>query len=191
MKSNFNKFPVIEIQNHNCISGWENIAEEVEIHTPKVIAIECYSGVYTEEINASLQELLKPELIINTIQAMKPESEISALTQPFVTDDPVFGNLTSLELENYFDISKVNSLRNRIAATNNLVIVTGPGATLIARQADLCIYADMPRWEIQLRYRKDTACNLGKTNYNDSFAYKYKHAYFVDWRVCDRYKNEY
>lgn len=46
----------------------------------------------------------------------------------------------------------------------------------------------MPRWEIQLRYRKDTACNLGKTNYTDSFAYKYKHAYFVDWRVCDRYK---
>ena len=46
---------------------------------------------------------------------MKPESEISALVQAFVTDDPVFGNLTSLELENYFDISKVNSLRNRIA----------------------------------------------------------------------------
>ena len=53
-----------------------NIAEEIETRAPKVIAIECYSGVYTEEINTSLQELLKPELIINTIQAMKPESEI-------------------------------------------------------------------------------------------------------------------
>ncbi len=188
MKSNFNKFPVIKIQNHNCISGWENITEEIGKHTPKVIAIECYSGVYTEEINTSLQELLKPELIINTIEAMKPESEISALVEPFVIDDPVFGNLTSLELENYFDISKISNLRNRIAATEGLIIVTGSGATLIARQADLCIYADMPRWEIQLRYRKDTACNLGKTNYTDSFAYKYKHAYFVDWRVCDRYK---
>ena len=48
MKSNFNKFPVIEIQNHNCISGWENIAEEIETWEP-----ECYSGVYAEEINVS------------------------------------------------------------------------------------------------------------------------------------------
>lgn len=188
MKSNFNKFPIIEIQGHHCISGWENIIEQLKEDIPKVIAIECYPGVFIEEIITSLQNLLKPELIINTLQAMKSEDEIAALVQPYVTDDPVFGYLTPLELEDYFDTSKTTAFQNLIDAINGCIVIVGPGATLLTEKPNLTVYADMPRWEIQMRYRKNTACNLGKTNYTDSFAYQYKHAYFVDWRVCDRYK---
>ncbi len=188
MKSNFNKFPIIPINSHNCTSGWKEITEILQQETPRIIAIECYPGVFLGEIINQLRELLKPDLLINTQEAMKSEHEITELVQSFVTDDPVFGVMTSLELENYFDVSKIIDIHDRIDSAHGNIIVVGPGATLLTKQPNLSVYADMPRWEIQMRYRKNTACNLGKTNYTDAFAYKYKHAYFVDWRVCDRYK---
>ncbi|NIF05585.1 mannose-6-phosphate isomerase [Chryseobacterium sp. Tr-659] len=188
MKSNFNKFPIIAIQKHTCIAGWENIAEEIKKNSPEIIAIECYPGVFLNEIMASVQELLTPELIIDTSKAMKPEDEIAAMVQQYVTDDPVFGYITPLELEDYFDSSKIAAFQKQIDNSQGRIAVIGPGATLVSAQPGLSLYADMPRWEIQMRFRKNTACNLGRTNYTDSFAYQYKHAYFVDWRVCDRYK---
>ncbi|REC48886.1 class I mannose-6-phosphate isomerase [Chryseobacterium pennipullorum] len=187
MKSNFNKYPVVNVQGSTCTVDWKNIAEQLTREAPQTIAIECYPGVFLEEIITSAK-LLNPELIINTTEAMKTEDEIAAMVQKYVTDDPVFGYISPLELEDYFDQTKIAALQNMIGDLNGRAVVVGPGATLLCRQPDLSVYADMPRWEIQMRYRKNTACNLGKTNYTDSFAYQYKHAYFVDWRVCDRYK---
>ncbi len=188
MNSNFNKFPVIRILSHQCITGWENICREIIKNKPTTIAIECYPGVFIKEIMTAVQELLNPGVIIDTSEAMKPEDDIAAMVQKYVTDDPVFGYITPLELEDYFDSSKVLELQQKIDTVKNCTVVIGPGATLLAPQSDLSIYADMPRWEIQMRFRNNTACNLGRTNYADAFSYQYKHAYFVDWRVCDRYK---
>lgn len=188
MKSNFNKFPVIKIQNHTCITGWNNITEEIKKNTHRLITIECYPGVFIQEIITSVQKLLHPELIIDTSEAMKPEDEIAEMVQQYVTDDPVFGYITPLELEDYFDPLKIAAFQQQTESTQGCTVIVGPGATLLAPQPDLSLYADMPRWEIQMRFRNNTACNLGRTNYTDSFAYQYKHAYFVDWRVCDRHK---
>lgn len=188
MKSNFNKYPIIDIPGHSCIVGWNSITEEFKKTPPGVIAIECYPGVFLEEVITSIHALLNPDLIINTSEAMKPEQEIAAMVQPFVTDDPVFGYITPLELEDYFDPKKMSALQKMAASNKGYTVIIGPGATLLAQQPDLSVYADMPRWEIQVRYRKNTASNLGRANDTDSFAYQYKHAYFVDWRVCDRYK---
>ena len=68
--------------------------------------VECYHGVYAEEILAGLGRLLNPSLVIETKAALLEEASIAAMVQPFVTDDPVFGYITSLELENYFDATK-------------------------------------------------------------------------------------
>jgi mannose-6-phosphate isomerase class I len=188
MKSNFNKFPVIKIQNHTCVTGWEDIFRELKKNTSKIITIECYPGVFLKEIISSVKEFLNPGLIIDTSEAMKPEDNIAAMVQEYVTDDPVFGYMAPLELEDYFDASKVLEIQQKIDDNKGFTVVIGPGATLITSQPDLSIYADMPRWEIQMRFRNNTACNLGSTNYTDAFSYQYKHAYFVDWRVCDHYK---
>ncbi|MCW1963516.1 class I mannose-6-phosphate isomerase [Chryseobacterium viscerum] len=188
MKSNFNKFPVIKIQNHTCVTGWENIFREIKKNTPKIIAIECYPGVFLQEIITSVQEFLNPEWIIDTSEAMKSEDDIAAMVQEYVTDDPVFGYITQLQMEDYFDSSKVFEIQQEIDKTKDYTVVIGPGATLLTSQPDITMYADMPRWEIQMRFRNNTACNLGRTNYTDAFSYQYKHAYFVDWRICDRYK---
>src|SRR5690606_10632861 len=44
------------------------------------------------------------------------------------------------------------------------------------------------RWEIQLRFRRNEVGNIGADNATDPFAYQYKRAFFVDWRVCDKLK---
>src|SRR5205085_1808229 len=53
---------------------------------------------------------------------------------------------------------------------------------------NILVYADMPRWEIQLRFRNNSISNLGDENASAEFSYQYKRGFFVDWRVCDRHK---
>jgi mannose-6-phosphate isomerase class I len=59
---------------------------------------------------------------------------------------------------------------------------------MIHPSPDLLIYADMARWEIQLRMRRNEVSNLGMDNVEEHIEGKYKRGYFVDWRVCDRLK---
>src|SRR5690606_12423350 len=61
------------------------------------------------------------------------------------------------------------------------------GAALFA-DADVLIYADLARWEIQKRMKRNEAGNFGVNNLDESFALKYKQGYFLDWRVFDRHK---
>ena len=79
---------------------------------------------------------------------------IGKMVYPFVTDDPVFGYMAPLNLEDFFDADAITSTQNKIESSENkTVIVYGIGASLIADNADILVYADMPRWEIQLRFR--------------------------------------
>ncbi|MEO6686411.1 MAG: mannose-6-phosphate isomerase, partial [Dyadobacter sp.] len=84
---------------------------------------------------------------------------------------------------------KVAAIQNDIQhSKDEIILVAGIGASLIAPDADILIYADMPRWEIQLRFRKNKISNLGMDNANDPFSYQYKRSFFVDWKVCDNHK---
>jgi len=65
--------------------------------------------------------------------------------------------------------------------------MVGCGAQLIAK-GDILVYADLARWEAQNRFRCNTISNLGVENRTLSAALQYKRAFFVDWRVCDRWK---
>lgn len=197
IKSNFDKTPKVQITGHGCYAGWGVISATLlrELshinNNRKIVVVECYPGVYLNEIASNFTQLLRPSLVINAGEAMYDEATIAAMVQPFVTDDPVFGYITSLELENYFDPAKLISVKQKIEAANDgIVLVIGTGASIICDKPDLLIYADMPRWEIQLRFRKNRVSNLGRTNNTATFSYQYKHAYFVDWRVCDRHKKK-
>jgi mannose-6-phosphate isomerase class I len=67
------------------------------------------------------------------------------------------------------------------------VLIVGVGATLI-HEPDLLVYADLARWEIQRRQRRKEISNLGVNHADLSPGLKYKRAYFIDWRVADRWK---
>src|SRR5207249_3607082 len=107
--------------------------------------------------------------------------------QPDVTDDPVFGHLTQLQLEDFFEQEKLARLRaDAIQARAGLTLVYGVGASLI-HPGGVMLYADLARWEAQMRFRRDAISNLGVENRSLKWSLQYKRAFFVDWRVCDRH----
>lgn len=194
-KSNFDKFPEIKIEGYSCTTGWDSIAEKIlaTINLSKkerhLITVECYHGVYTNEIIDNLKTLDEVTKVIDSKEALLSPEEINNLVQQYVTDDPVFGFMSPLMLKDFFDLKKIAALQEEISSHKyGTTIVIGVGASLIAPQTDLNIYADMPRWEIQLRFRDDKVGNLGAENKRAEFSYLYKRAFFVDWRVCDRHK---
>lgn len=193
--SNFDKYPEIRIPGYEGWNGWTRIVASLaqkanSLQQQKIVlALECYHGVDTAEIASQLHEQLPGAQLVFSGDALLPEAAVNEMVYPNVTDDPVFGYITPLSLINFFDEKKIGALQQQIAQQGRgLTIVYGIGAALIAPKADLLVYADMPRWEIQLRFRRNEVGNLGVSNTGDTFAYKYKRAFFVDWRVCDRHK---
>ncbi|RNI22677.1 class I mannose-6-phosphate isomerase [Rufibacter latericius] len=193
-KSNYDKYPEIRVEGHTCVAGWGNIGQEIrqrvaDTAKQKVVVVECYHGVDTEELVSGLVRTLKPVATIRASTAFKSERQIDELVAEYVTDDPVFGYMAPLHLADFLDAHKLETAKAEIQQTSQgVILVVGTGASLIATEADLLIYADMPRWEIQLRFRRNKVGNLGVANEEESFSYLYKRAFFVDWRVCDRHK---
>ena len=72
-------------------------------------------------------------------------------------------------------------------AKKGVILIVGTGATLVC-EPDLLVYADLSRWEIQQRQRRKQIPNLGINNAKQTPGVKYKRAYFIDWRVADRWK---
>jgi mannose-6-phosphate isomerase class I len=189
----FNKFPFIKVNvSQVCQVGWPAIGDEIkrsiQKRSAKRIVIECYQGVFIDDIIQSILITFPDASIINTFDAMKGEDEIRKLTHPDVTDDRIFGFMTKLSLDYLFDQHNLSDLKSVIGKKNELTFVIGIGASLIINDPDLLIYADMARWEIQLRMRKKVVANIGLSNYNDPFETQYKRAYFLDWRLCDNLK---
>lgn len=101
-----------------------------------------------------------------------------------MTDDRVFGLMSHFEIEEFYDLSKLEEAKKSISS-NEKVAIYGFGASMIHN--DSLIYLDMTRWEIQLRYRKGMS-NWNKTNPNEDNLRKYKRGYFIEWRTADRLK---
>lgn len=192
----FNKYPTVKIspEQDNCLLGWESICNQIEIAISKIkqlqknIVVECYQGSNIEEINLTLTSYFSKYEIIASEDVMKSESEIRKMTQADVTDDRVFGIITKLRMNDFFDGDKIKYLKNELANSSRVSIVVGIGASLLVDHPDLIIYADMARWEIQQRMRRNEVDNIGISDRMESIEKQYKRAYFVDWRVCDELK---
>jgi hypothetical protein len=142
-----------------------------------------------EEIIPVLQSNLQGSYFFSK-DCMLASAKIDSLVYPDVTDDEVFGDITRLTLKDFFDASKAEAAKKTIEEAEDTVIVYGPGAWLLCPDPDLLIYADMPRWEIQQRFRKNKISNLGTSNKELKASLQYKRAFFVDWRICDVMKKQ-
>ncbi len=195
---NYDKFPFVAVPGGEncCFQGWDDIAGRLRRAVAEraskktVLVFECYTGVDETSVLSELQSRLAPALVLRATDMMLAPEEIDALVSPFLGgDDPVFGFLSGLDLPQFFDNAKVGQLRARVAAVpEGVVLVVGCGASLIAEEPDILVYADLARWEGQLRYRRNEADNLGVENRTLAASLQYKRAFFVDWRVCDRWK---
>jgi hypothetical protein len=193
--SNYDKFPCVPISSSSstCRVGWPAIAGALRgsIHKNRsVVCIECYPGVLTEKIDA-LVDLLRPASVIRTETLFKPAGCIDQMVEQFLGDDPVFGRMNAIQIEDYFDPAKLAAAIASLQLVDaGLTLVVGTGAAYVVPEADVLVFADMARWEIQMRYRRNEIGNLGADNISATTAVKYKRAYFVDWRAADRLKQK-
>jgi mannose-6-phosphate isomerase class I len=189
IKKQYDKLPATFIEDGLLIRGWENILKEIILKTNNnVICIECYSGIYYEEVMSRFQKI-PHVLFIDSSKRFKTENEILQLTKNFIKEDILFGYLGNLSMTDYFDNTNLKEIRKEIesAKKNGNIILFGYGSSLIT-EPDLLIYADMPRWEIQQRMRKHEVSGLGIDNRKELFSLQYKQGYFNDWRVLDKHK---
>lgn len=179
-----------------CVEGWDACARRLKTEIARrdgrgtVLAIECYPGVDETALLQHLTRRLNPALVVRSAEAMLSPERIDALVKPYLGgDDPVFGFLCGLTLPEFFDRDRVEYLKQQVGKSQNdgLTLVIGCGARLVAN-GDILVYADLARWEAQLRFRREESSNLGIENRKLAASLKYKRAFFVDWRVADRWK---
>ena len=193
----YDKQPYIPVSSSSgeCSTGWSAIGEtlnNVLIGDRPIVCVECYPGAFVKDISDQLTDSLKPSLLISTERLFLPSTTLDRRIAPMLTEDPVFGVMNGIEIEDYLDWAKVKQAQREICeASKGVVLVIGTGAVRIAPDHDLLVYADLARWEIQQRQRRGEIGNLGTNNLNELASLKYKRAFFFDWRAADRLKQQF
>lgn len=187
-RSNYDMHPYVAAGSaEECSVGWDEIVGRLP--RARLLAVECYPGVDTAGVERELSSRWKPLRIVRTEDYLKPAAELASLFRPFLTDHRVFGRMNGITLSDYFDSSAFERTRGELAGAEDArVLVIGPGASLFAPRPDVLVYADMARWEIQLRYRSGKLGNLGLANAGIDFSLLYKCGFFIEWRAADRLK---
>jgi len=183
---------------HVAHTGWKAICESIqaslESNGPNghVLAVDCYPGVLISELSDALTAHFPSARLTFTETLMHAPDKIREMVHPDVTDDRIFGFMTRLDIDAYFDTKKLKDFQEFISTTpQQLHIILGPGASFAFPGPHLLVYADMARWEIQLRMRKHLVSNLGVDNKDEpDWMRQYKQGLFVDWRVADRWKKK-
>lgn len=160
-----------------------------EIANQKVIIVDGYVGVFyeffRERLDVEFKKMGKRTNWVNVETAFIGEEMIDRLIQPFMGDnDSIFGTRATIELKDYFDIAKLQDLKQDDEADLN--IVYGAGANLSGWNG-LLIYVDLPKNELQFRARAQSIRNLGASRCYDTKT-MYKRYYFIDWVVLNRHK---
>lgn len=193
-KSNYDKRPVLHVRTKGVSAwqGWEAIGAQLRkaiVGKPDaVVCVDCYHGVWEADVLSALTERLNPSRVFCTAQATLPKEQVNAMLKDHLTDDRVFGIMAHYRIEQFFDMERVAALRQEIALAHGVRLVFGVGAALLCEHPDVLVYADMARWEIQLRFRSGKLANWLNDNYGEDPLRKYKRGYFIEWRVLDRHK---
>ncbi len=197
--SKFNRFPSVKpTKNYPVFVNWLPICQKIQSEIlllnqkKSIIVVEFYQGVLLEELIHQISSNLEHSLIINTYDLLWNPSKIESLVYPDVTDDRIFGYLTRLTIQDFFDPDKMFQAQKSInQIAEGTILILGPGAALICENPSLLIYADMARWEIQLRMRAHEIDSLGLHNRSvEDWMLLYKQGFFVDWRVLDKWKKK-
>lgn len=189
----YDKHPYIRVSEDDiCLSGWEPIANALRGslgNQPRALCVECYPGVFVKDICNRLKALLRPCIVVSTEDLLLPPAELDRRVAPILTDDPVFGVMNGVEVEDFFEPDALRHARLELEkAQGQATLIVGTGASLIAPPDHVLVYADLARWEIQQRQRRGEIGNLGADNTGQTAPQKYKRAFFLDWRAADRLK---
>ena len=186
-QANYDKYPSTKFKGF-LVRGWDEIRRMITERCTATVAVDLYSGTFEREIITELSPGF--DRVLDTRTLMKGEEELRAMTRPFMTDDVLFGYMTSLRILDFFDIGRLDAARKEVAAADGRVLVIGTGAALVVPEGASIIYADMARWEIQQRFRRHLVEALGIDNHDDPVSIQYKRGLFIDWRLLDMYKDK-
>lgn len=192
--TNYDLRPQINIK--GCANGFSSyvaIAKELTAEIIKknkkniVLAIETYPGVNHAELETELFPLLFPNKVIPTDEYAYSIGEVQEKIKDTITEDRVFGVLSQYTIEQFFHEESIEKAKNEIKESVGLVIVYGMGTNVLS-DPDIIVYADLPRWEIQCRYRDENLKNWKTDNAEEDKLRKYKRGYFFEWGMADRIK---
>lgn len=187
----YDRFPYIPSgSREECFDGWPAVISRIRprVRSGAVVAVECYPGTSIEEFHRELTAGISGARIVRTLDLFRPAAEIEKMLAPVLGDDPVFGMMNTIGIEDFFDPQLLRAARARCSSAGEPLVILGPGATSVCPEPALLVYVDMARWELQLRQRRNEIANLGADNFEERASLKYKRAFFVDWRAADRLK---
>lgn len=171
--------------------GWEAVARRLAGLVPggTALVVDSYPGANLTEISSALAAGHDDLLLVDASSLLLAEERRRTLLAPFLTEDRVLGYMCPFRMEDVMDSAAVAAARQKIAdhlAGGGRALVIGPGARLVQETGTL-VYADMPRWEIQRRYRSGGPGWLASGPESDALK-NFKLGYFVEWRIADRWK---
>lgn len=157
---------------------------------PALVVVDTYPGVSVEDIVAGLKTANPAARVINVEdRAALREDELNALMAQNLTDDRVFGIMSHFSLRDFYQESALASLAADVRDAEEDIALVGWGSTLADVQSDALVLADLPRWEIQQRYRAGGS-NWRTHNPDEDILRKYKRGFFIEWRVADNHKRD-
>ena len=136
-----------------CLAGWEQIVERFTGLT-ETICIECYPGAFVDEIESAVRVALPKVLVLRTDDLFRSSAEINGKYASLLTDDPVFGMMNTAELLDFLDDEKLRDTQRELAKCETSVVI-GTSASLVCSEPSTLIYADLARWELQMRQRRN------------------------------------
>jgi mannose-6-phosphate isomerase class I len=187
--------PVHECPSLRIATGYEALATAIadrlaDPGAPRTVAIDGFSGVEWESCLGALRTALVSAGVTarwrTTEDCLLPAPAIDRLLAPILTDDPVFGRLGHVHLEELWDPAAAQRIRDEVATTSKPAIIAGPGASLLA-PTGLQIYLEVPKDLGQQRAAQGVVRNVGATA-PEALGAMYKRLYFVEWPMLNRIK---
>lgn len=190
-KSKYRKFPEVKIKGNNDIfyKNKDEIIAHLKTLKSNLIIFETYPGVRKDDLFKIIDQL-NPTGIIHSEDYAISKDEYELKIKEDLTDDRIFGKITSKEYSDFFCLEKLKSIKEKIVnSKNELTIVWGIGASyFIPNEVEhKIVYWDLTRWESQLRYRNNEHIFFKNGLELDKLR-NFKRGYFVEWRMADTIK---
>ena len=142
----YDSCPFISVSTNaaGCCKGWEEIGhalrESLGSSERRIVCVECYPGVFVNEVRDRLSFFLKPLRAISTDSLFLDSTDLNRRVDPMLTDDPVFGVMNGIAIKDYFDTEKLRRARQEIATTiDGLTLIVGTGAVEVAPHYDVLV----------------------------------------------------